>query len=99
MISKFQLSNLVQQRVPYLLFNMIQADLNSQADERLVGGVIASSVQEITHKINERNLDKMFPIILCCIDGALSCDAAKELSEEGFINVYVVDGGYQNLIK
>ena len=39
--------------------------------------------------------DKTLPLIVCCYHGHSSQNAAEYFSEQGFGDVYSVDGGYE----
>lgn len=49
--------------------------------------------QSIGHFIEKT--DSESPIIVCCYHGNSSQNAAHYLSEQGFSNVYSLDGGYE----
>lgn len=48
--------------------------------------------------LNEKNAPKNSAIVLLCNDGVLSSKLYEELSNLAYTNVYVVDGGYQQIV-
>jgi len=100
-INFFQLDNLINNRVPFIFYNLSTSiadwynsvnKLHVQNYEKLVqAGEVLSDLQ--TNKV-----PKDFAIVLLCPDGQLSMKLYEELQKLAYTNVYVVDGGYQQLV-
>jgi len=89
----------------YLSINQLLQMQESTADLQVVdirdtasfeAGHIANSFnlnnENISHFIAEADMDK--PLIVVCYHGISSQGAAGYLNEQGFDNVYSLDGGY-----
>lgn len=46
----------------------------------------------------EKKLPKDYAIVLLCLDGSISLKLAQELENLAYTNVYVIDGGYQQMV-
>jgi len=61
----------------------------------------ASRIQDAVHLSNEtaaefiEKTDKSKPVVVCCYHGNSSQQAAQFLSEQGFSEVYSLDGGFE----
>lgn len=100
-INFFQLDNLITNRVPFIFYNLSTSiadwyssvnKLHVQNYEKLVqeGGVLSD--------LQSNKVPKDFAIVLLCPDGRLSLKLYEELQKLAYTNVYVVDGGYQQLV-
>jgi rhodanese-related sulfurtransferase len=62
------------------------------------------SYEKLVHEKNviadivQNNVPKDYAIVLLCPDGQCSMKLYKELEKLAYTNVYVVDGGYQQLV-
>lgn len=74
--------------------NAIVIDVRN-ADE-YADGHIAGSINIPVENISTVNYDKETVIIVYCASGMRSADAAKELINLGYTNVYNLDGGLIN---
>lgn len=100
-INFYQLDNLISNRVPFLFYNLSTsiADwynsvnrLHVQTYEKLINesGVMTD--------ISTNNVPKDYAIVLLCPDGRSSMKLYAELEKKAYTNVYVVDGGYQQIV-
>ena len=97
-ISEYQLNNLIQQQVPFVFFSMVEGEIEGDWQKIFSQSVPVREFVEIMQHIQTKGLDMQYPLVLCCQDGKTSKKIAKKLESEGFINVYVVAGGYNKLI-
>lgn len=59
-------------------------------------GHIINAINIPLANINDINYDKETKIILYCATGVRSNEAAKILSDKGYVNIYSLDGGLLN---
>lgn len=100
-IGFFQLDNLINNRVPFIFYNLGPSILDwytSVSRLHLENYQILLSVAEVTVDLKSRNVPKDFAVILLCEDGIQSADLLKELEKLSYTNVYVIDGGYQQMV-
>lgn len=97
----FQLDNLIRNRVPFCFFNYGTPLKNHyQLLEKIhlnTWLIDVSSHSEIESQIKERQLPTHSGIIILCQDGNLSRHSQELLLKNGYSNVYIVHGGYENL--
>ena len=101
-IGFFQFDNLVKNRIPFLFLNLTTEDisigytsiykLHVETNQKMT---TESSI--LTDYLNS-SLSKDTAIVLMCKDGAVSSQVATEFEKKGYTNVYVIDGGYQQLM-
>lgn len=100
-IGFFQLDNLVKNRIPFHLLNMA-ADLSSWYisvyKDHLVKNQMLVPPNELLQLVAVKELAFDAAIILLCNDGAASLEVYQELEKKGYTNVYVVDGGHQQMM-
>ena len=100
-IGFFQLDNLINNRVPFIFYNMGPSILDwyrSVSRLHLENYQILLSAAEVTADLKTRNVPKDFAVILLCEDGIQSAELLKELEKLSYTNVYVIDGGYQQMV-
>jgi rhodanese-related sulfurtransferase len=54
--------------------------------------------KDVISDIVQNNIPKDYAIVLLCNDGRCSMNLYKELEKLAYTNVYVVDGGYQQMV-
>lgn len=100
-INFFQLDNLINNRVPFIFYNLSTSiaewynsvnKMHVQNYEKLV------QEGEVLTDLQTNKVPKDFAIVLLCPDGQLSMKLYAELQKLAYTNVYVVDGGYQQLV-
>jgi rhodanese-related sulfurtransferase len=100
-INFFQLDNLINNRVPFMFYNMSTsiADWYNSVNKMHVQNY-EKMVQEkdVIADLQNSNAPKEYAVVLLCPDGRTSMKLYAELNKMGFTNVYVVDGGYQQLM-
>lgn len=100
-IGFFQLDNLINNRVPFLFFNMSESLLSwysSVSKMHLESYEILTTNEAVIGILNEKKTAKDHAIVLLCRDEKLSLKLNTELERLGYTNVYVIDGGYQQLV-
>jgi rhodanese-related sulfurtransferase len=98
-IGYFQLANLVRNKVPFSLFSMdINVPSNLPSDLPSIAKLMTSTtVSRLLSDIKALNLKADHPLVLLCDSGVQSAGMATQLANQGFLNVYVVRGGWQSL--
>lgn len=100
-INFFQLDNLINNRVPFVFYNLSNSisdwytsvnKMHVQNYEKMV------QESEVISDIQNSKVPKEYAIVLLCPDGRVSMKLYAELEKKGFTNVYVVDGGYQQIV-
>ena len=104
MLSKigfFQLDNLIQNRIPFMLINMGPSIANwytSIYQRHAENCENLTNVDQAAADLELKKIPKEFAIVLCCDDGKKSMALFEELAKKAYTNVYVVDGGYQQMM-
>lgn len=65
--------------------------------EGMIDGAINIDYSAPTFDAEIQKLDKTSTYFLYCKSGKRSSDAARKMEDEGFENIYVLEGGYSNL--
>lgn len=101
-IGFFHLDNLVKNRIPFVFINMTNEDVSSfyesiykmhvQANQKMV------PAEDVIKQYVNPKVSKDTAFVLMCADGAKSSQIAEEFEKNGYTNVYVIDGGYQQLM-
>ena len=100
-IGFFQLDNLVKNRVPFHLLNMgtdISSWFISIYKDHFLKNQILVQPDELMQTLESKKLASDAAIILLCNEGSTSLEIYRELEKKGYTNVYVVDGGYQQMM-
>lgn len=56
------------------------------------------SAEKIMADLNEKKVPKDYAIVLLCGDGKVSSKIFIELEKAAYTNVYVIDGGHQQMV-
>ena len=100
-ISFYQLDNLVVNRVPFMFYNMGPSikswyenvsRLHLETYEKLLPH------NEVTADLIQNKIPLNYAIVLVCENGQNSSQLADHLAAMSYTNVYVVDGGYQQMV-
>lgn len=100
-INSYQFDNLVSNRVPFLFFNMCESiaswydhlgKLHIQTYE------IVTTDADVMAEISNRFALKDSAIVLMCQNGSTSLKIQNDLQKMAYTNVYVIDGGYQQMM-
>jgi rhodanese-related sulfurtransferase len=87
-IGFYQFDNLVRNRIPFFLINLGQ-DLSHWYESIFK--------QHLLVLMNEK-IPKDFPIVLLCQNGKESQKTYEGLIRKGYTNVYLIDGGIQQMM-
>ncbi len=100
-IGFFQVDNLIQARVPFMLMNMgpSLAGWYSSVTKMHVENyeILTNPIAAVTD-LEAKKLPKDFAIVVVCDDGKKSTALYAELEKKAYTNVYLVDGGYQQMV-
>jgi rhodanese-related sulfurtransferase len=100
-ISFFQLDNLIRNRVPFTLLNLGPSlldlytsifKMHLEISETLTNEISVFQVLE------EKKVPKDAALVLICEDGKTSAKLLSQLEKKSYTNVYVINGGYQQLM-
>ena len=100
-IGFFQLDNLIKNRIPFLLLNMgpsISDWYMSLYKEHITKNQILGTRQDLMLLLESKKLSADAALILLCNNGLTSLEIHSELEQKGYTNVYVIHGGYQQLM-
>jgi rhodanese-related sulfurtransferase len=88
-------------QVQFYFFDISQTWLKPTDEplKSILKPVIAMEPEDIQPYLKEKSEANTVPIILLCEDGVRSQKWASTLSEAGYINVNVVEGGLEGLIE
>ncbi len=101
LIGAFQFDNLILNRIPFLLLNFgtdLSKIYSGVFDLHLQNHVLQTNSENFLNDIKTKNLPPHFAIVVICENGKVSSQAAKQLEQNGFSNVYCVRGGRKELL-
>lgn len=100
-ISFYQFDNLVRNRIPFMFINM-NSDVSTWYDSiyklHIQTNQVLTSLPEIPSVLDSKKIPKDFAILLLCQNGRESEKAATDLQKKGYTNVYLIDGGAQQMM-
>ena len=93
-IGGYQLQNLRQNQVKFFFFDLRDEKSRASvaANHPLLDGSVAVSAADLIEHVKTRELQPNAPIILVGT-GNDAVTSARALAENGYINVYVIEGG------
>jgi rhodanese-related sulfurtransferase len=99
-IGFFQFDNLVKNKVPcvYFVFDCKIETICNQQELEHIRRYQLNHLQPF-EELEEKKYRKIDPILCLCEDGLKSKSLADELSLQGFINAYFVEGGLVKLLQ
>lgn len=100
-IGFYQLNNLIENRVPFTFLNLttdISSWYTSIQKLHVESWQVLLTEDQIQNELVSRHIPKDFAILLLCSDGKQSERIAKDLQIKGYTNVYLIDGGYQQMV-
>lgn len=100
-IGYYQLNNLIENRVPFLFFNLgpdVGPWYKSMQKLHVEAWQVMLDENQIQHELDSRKIPKDFAVLLLCPDGKQSVRIAQDLEKKGYTNVYLIDGGYQQMV-
>lgn len=100
-IGFYQFDNLINNRVPFMFFNFSE-DVSHWYPHiykiHVQTHQVLCTENELYSELETRQLPLDFAILLLCSDGKLSERLARQLEIKGYTNVYLIDGGYQQMV-
>jgi len=100
-ISFYQFDNLVKNRIPFMFINM-GADISNWYQSiykiHIERHQILTTLDQAENILNEKKIPKDFAILLLCQNGKQSENFTGYLERQGYTNVYLVDGGIQQMM-
>lgn len=102
-IEYFQFDNLIKNRVPFTLVNM-GVDLSTfytdiYAKQLQACEIFVKTPTEVESALIEKPFAKEQAVVVICDDGVTSEKLAADLVNQGFSNVYSVQGGFKKLLQ
>lgn len=101
-IGYFQLDNLLQNRVPFILIMLDEVDLkswyNSMIQMHIENISLRCDTTKILESIQSKKLPPHFAIIILDQDQKKSPPLVKQLEKAGYTNVYYVKNGFNGLL-
>ena len=100
-IGYYQLDNLINNRVPFLFFNMAESLIpwySSLNKRHLETYEVVTAENEALSILEAKSVSLDQAIVVLCQDGKASLRVYNQLIKKSYTNVYVVDGGYQQIV-
>lgn len=101
-INFYQFDNLINNRVPFLFLNMSGHSLcdwySSVSKVHVQTYEILVPENEALSTIQDKKAPPDYAIVLLCADGFISLKMQQQLEKMSYTNVYVVHGGYQQIV-
>lgn len=95
-IGWFQVENLLLHQVPFLFLDVSKEEISAshQVDDK-VARLLARAQKVLPQEIEPLLADKAqdFPVVLVCESGQTSLTIGEKLAQQGFLNIYIVEGG------
>lgn len=99
MLAPFQLDNLLRQKVPFLLLQDPSKESVSILNPHYLEKVKIVEVGKMEATVDEVSIDKHHPAILVSQPEKRVHKVANSLIDNGYVNVYVLEGGLIALIE
>ena len=96
-IGEYQLGNLISNKVPFLFYYILEPE-EERPDHPLFEGISFFEGSSLVDEVNDKATDTSFPLVLVCRNGQQSMSAAQTLAVAGYINIFVVQGGFNELV-
>lgn len=100
-IGFYQFDNLVKNRIPFMFINMgedISGWYQSIYKIHIERHQILTTLDQAENLLHEKQIPKDFAILLLCQNGKQSENFTDYLERNGYTNVYLVDGGIQQMM-
>ncbi|MGZ3724627.1 MAG: rhodanese-like domain-containing protein [Pseudobdellovibrio sp.] len=100
-INFYQLDNLINNRVPFMFYNMSSSLTDwytSVSRMHVTNHELLVKPDEVLSDVGQKKVPKDYAIVLLCNDGRTSIKLSSELEKLAYTNVYVVNGGYQQIV-
>lgn len=97
-LNRYQLKNLIDKNIYFGFFQLEDFSFSyDKSVEHLLNKVKRKNEKELLLDLKSQDLKQ--PLILICNRGYLSRTVAQKLRDQGFINVYFVEGGLKALLE
>lgn len=100
-IGFFQLDNLIQNRVPFVLLNLgssLTPLYTSIYKMHIENHEILTDEMQVFQVLEEMKVPLDAALVLICEDGTKSSRLLEKLQTKGYSNAFLMDGGYQQLM-
>ncbi len=100
-IGFYQFDNLVQGRIPFMFLNLstdVSSWYNSIYKLHIETYQVCLKEADIEQELKTRQIPLDFAILVLCDDGQKSEKIAQNLHKKGYTNVYMINGGYQQMM-
>jgi rhodanese-related sulfurtransferase len=100
-IGYYQFDNLVKNRIPFMFINMgedVSSWYQSIYKLHIQTYQILTTLDQAETLLIEKQIPKDFAILLLCQNGKQSENFTGYLERNGYTNVYLVDGGIQQMM-
>jgi rhodanese-related sulfurtransferase len=101
-ISFFQLDNLIKNRIPFTLINLGPSlkDLYTSIYRTHVESheLMSESIDHAMQQLEAKKTPNEAALLVICQDGKQSSKLSMELAKKSYTNVYLINGGYQQLM-
>ncbi len=100
-IGFYQFDNLVQGRIPFMFLNLshdVSNWYNSIYKLHIETYQVCLKEADIEQELKTRQIPLDFAILVLCDDGQKSEKIAQNLHKKGYTNVYMINGGYQQMM-
>lgn len=101
-INSFQFNNLVQNRVPFLIVNLgvhLAHQYRGLEKMHIERHSVETSEENALKDITSLNIKFDHALVVICQDGFKSQKIASLIEQKGFINVYTLKNGYNELMN
>ncbi len=96
-LNSFQIENLLINNLNFLLIDLRAIRDDSVEPKSLWQRAVAMNENEVLKKVGSLVTIQSSPILLLCEDGRKSERVFDELEAAGYVNVFVVEGGFERL--
>ncbi len=97
----FQIDNLIKNRVPFVLLNLgpsLISLYSSIYKNHLQSHEVLTSKERALVYLTDQKIPKDAAVLVICQNGVESLKLFNELQKNLYTNVYLIDGGYQQLM-
>lgn len=96
-IGLFQLKNLLKNEIPFTYLFVGDEEQLKSVELDVLKLAVAVQENSVIEHISQRASDKLSPILITCQTGTISMRVAEKLTQLSYRNVYIVDGGVDQL--
>lgn len=100
-IGFYQFNNLVDNKVPFFMINL-GSDLSNWYESiyraHIQANQVCATAENAALLLVEKEIPLDFAIVVVCQDGIESLKLVEVLEKKGYTNVYLIDGGIQQMM-